>query len=72
MLDCHVSSNDKVRVAARNMILTTVDLSVAALHVQVAKKAGRVKRRAMNAPGEDAAISRSSLPALSCIIRALR
>jgi hypothetical protein len=56
VLDCHLWSNDKVRVTARNVSLSTVDLPAVALHVQV------VKRRVMNAPGEDAAISRYSLP----------
>lgn len=31
-------SNDKVRVAAWNVSLSTVDLPVAALHVQVVKR----------------------------------
>ena len=37
MWDCHVWSNDKVRVTARNVSLSTVDLPAAALHVQVVK-----------------------------------
>jgi hypothetical protein len=37
-LDCHVWSNDKVRVTARNVSLSTVDLPAAALHVQVVKR----------------------------------
>ncbi|MFO0400392.1 MAG: hypothetical protein ACK52P_01650, partial [Alphaproteobacteria bacterium] len=38
VLDCHVWSNDKVRVTARNVSLSTVDLPAAALHVQVVKR----------------------------------
>jgi hypothetical protein len=38
VLDCHVWSNDKLRVTARNVSLLTVDLPVAALHVQVVKR----------------------------------
>jgi hypothetical protein len=38
VLDCHVWSNDKVRVTARNVSLSTVDLPAAALHVQVEKR----------------------------------
>jgi hypothetical protein len=38
VLDCHVWSNDKVRVTARNVSLSTVDLTAAALHVQVVKR----------------------------------
>ena len=38
LLDCHVWSNDKVRVTARNVSLSTVDLPAAALHVQVVKR----------------------------------
>ncbi len=33
VLDCHVWSNDKVRVTARNESLSTVDLPAAGLHV---------------------------------------
>jgi hypothetical protein len=36
-LDCHVWCNDKVRVTARIVCLSTVDLPAAALHVQVVK-----------------------------------
>jgi hypothetical protein len=32
VLDCHVWSNDKVRVTARNVSLSTVDLPAAGLH----------------------------------------
>ena len=38
VLDCHVWSNDKVGVTARNVSLSTVDLPAAALHVQVVKR----------------------------------
>jgi hypothetical protein len=38
VLDCHVWSNDKVRVTARNVSLSTVDLPAAALHMQVVKR----------------------------------
>ena len=38
VLDCHVWSNDKVRVTARNVSLSTVDLPAAPLHVQVVKR----------------------------------
>jgi hypothetical protein len=38
VLDCHVWSNDKVRVTARNVSLSTVDLPAALLHVQVVKR----------------------------------
>ena len=38
VLDCHVWSNDKVRVTVRNVSLSTVDLPAAALHVQVMKR----------------------------------
>jgi len=38
VLDCHVWSNDKVRVTARSVSLSTVDLPAAALHVQVVKR----------------------------------
>ena len=38
VLDCHVWSNDKVRVTARNVSLSTVDLPAAGLHVQVVKR----------------------------------
>ena len=38
VLDCHVWSNDKARVTARNESLSTVDLPAAALHVQVVKR----------------------------------
>ena len=38
VLDCHVWSNDKVRVTARNVSLSTVDLPAAGLHVQVTKR----------------------------------
>ena len=56
-----VWSNDKVRVTARNVSLSTVDLPAAALHVQV------VKRRVGShiPPGEDATISRDSMPLAS-------
>ena len=47
VLDCHVWSNDKVRVTARNVSLSNVDLPAAALHVQVVKRrgGGEVRRR---------------------------
>jgi hypothetical protein len=38
VLDCHVWSNDKVRVTARNVSLSTVDLPAAGLSVQVVKR----------------------------------
>ena len=38
VLDCHVWPNDKVRVKARNVSLSTVDLPAAGLHVQVVKR----------------------------------
>ena len=38
VLDCHVWSNDKVRVTARNVSLSNVDLPEAALHVQAVKR----------------------------------
>jgi hypothetical protein len=38
VLDCHVWSNAKVRVTTRNVSLSNVDLSAAALHVQVVKR----------------------------------
>ena len=38
ILDCHVCSNDKVRVTARNVSLSTVDLPAAGLSVQVIKR----------------------------------
>ena len=38
VLDCHVWSNDKVRVTARNVSLSTVDFPAAALHVQLVKR----------------------------------
>ena len=38
VLDCHVWSNDKVGVTARNVSLSTVDLPAAAPHVQVVKR----------------------------------
>jgi hypothetical protein len=38
VLGCHVWSNDKVRVTAWNVSLSTVDLPAAALHVQVVKR----------------------------------
>jgi hypothetical protein len=38
VLDCHVWSNDKVRVTARNVSLSRMDLPAAALHVQVVKR----------------------------------
>jgi hypothetical protein len=61
---CHVWSNDRVRVTARNVSFSTVDLPAAALHVQLVNW-----RRAMHAPGEDAAISRDSLPLASLEFR---
>ena len=66
VLDCHVWSNDKVRVTARNVSLSNVDLPAAALHVQVVKRRGGVRYEgATNVPWEDAAISRDSLPLAS-------
>jgi hypothetical protein len=38
ILDCHVWSNDKVRVTARNVSLSTVDLPVAGLSVQMVRR----------------------------------
>jgi hypothetical protein len=38
VLDCHVWSNDKVRVTARNVSASTVDLGAAPLSVQVTKR----------------------------------
>jgi hypothetical protein len=38
VLDCLVWSNDKVRVTARNVSLSTMDLPAATLHVQVVKR----------------------------------
>jgi hypothetical protein len=38
VLDCHVWSNNSVRVTARNVSLSSVDLPAAALHVQVVKR----------------------------------
>jgi hypothetical protein len=38
VLDCHVWSNDKARVTARNVSLSTVDLPTAGLSVQVVKR----------------------------------
>ncbi len=38
LLDCHVWSNDNVRVTARNVSLSKVDLPAAALHVQVVQR----------------------------------
>lgn len=38
VLDCHVWSNDKVRVTARNVSASTVDLAAAPLSVQVTKR----------------------------------
>ncbi len=38
VLDCHVWSNDKVRVTVRNVCLSNVDMPAAALHVQVVKR----------------------------------
>ncbi|MCA3348762.1 MAG: hypothetical protein INF56_18355, partial [Roseomonas sp.] len=35
VLDRHVWSNDRVRITARNVSLSTVDFPAAALHVQV-------------------------------------
>lgn len=37
-LRCHVSSSHKVRVTARNVSLSTVDLPAAALHVHVVNR----------------------------------
>jgi hypothetical protein len=38
VLDCHVWSNDKVRVTARNISGATLDLAAATLSVGVAKR----------------------------------
>jgi hypothetical protein len=38
VLDCHVWSNNSVRVTVRNVSASTVDLAVAALSVQVVKR----------------------------------
>jgi hypothetical protein len=38
VLDCHVWSNNSVRVTARNVSASTVDLASAALSVQVVKR----------------------------------
>jgi hypothetical protein len=38
VLDCHVWSNNSVRVTARNVSASTVDLSAAGLSVQVVKR----------------------------------
>ena len=38
VLDCHVWSNDKVRVAMQNVSLSTMDSPAAALHVQAVKR----------------------------------
>jgi hypothetical protein len=38
VLDCHVWSNNSVRVMARNVSTSTVDLAAAVLSVQVAKR----------------------------------
>jgi hypothetical protein len=38
VLDCHVWSNNSVRVTARNVSASTVDLAAAVLSVQVAKR----------------------------------
>jgi hypothetical protein len=38
VLDCHVWSHDKVRVTARNVSASTVDLAAAALSSQVTKR----------------------------------
>jgi len=38
VLDCHVWSNNSVRVTARNVSASTVDLAAAALSVQVVKR----------------------------------
>ena len=38
VLDCHVWSNNSVRVTARNVSASTVDLASAALSVQVTKR----------------------------------
>jgi hypothetical protein len=41
-LDCHVWSNTSVRVTARNVSASTVDLAAAPLSVRVTKQARRV------------------------------
>ena len=38
VLDCHVWSNNSVRVTARNVSASTVDLAAAPLAVQVTKR----------------------------------
>jgi hypothetical protein len=38
VLDCHVWSNNSVRVTARNVSASTVDLAAAGLSVQVTKR----------------------------------
>jgi hypothetical protein len=38
ILDCHVWSNNSLRVTARNVSASTVDLAVAPLSVQVTKR----------------------------------
>jgi hypothetical protein len=38
VVDCHVWSNNSVRVTARNVSASTVDLAAAVLSVQVAKR----------------------------------
>jgi hypothetical protein len=38
VLDCHVWSNNSVRVTARNVSASTVDIAAAALSVQVTKR----------------------------------
>jgi hypothetical protein len=38
VLDCHVWSNNSVRVTARNVSASTVDLAAAPLSVQVVKR----------------------------------
>jgi hypothetical protein len=38
VLDCHVWSNNSVRVTARNVSASTVDLAAAALSVQIVKR----------------------------------
>jgi hypothetical protein len=38
VLDCHVWSNNSVRVTARNVSASTVDLAAAPLSVQVTKR----------------------------------
>ena len=38
VLDCHVWSNNSVRVTARNVSASTVDLAAVALSVQVVKR----------------------------------